>query len=74
MKYFLDKKIYLLILFLIFLLVYSLPIIVNLLDNHSLKENLTFFTGANLNGGTKLIQFLPILNEIVLEKIFFRIV
>ena len=72
MKYFLDKKIYLLILFLIFLLVYSLPIIVNLLDNHSLKENLTFFTGANLNGGTKLIQFLPILNEIVLEKNFFQ--
>ena len=72
MYYISKKNIIFFFIFFIFLIIYSLPIISNIFLNFFIDDELLFFTGTNNVGGTRLIQFLPILSEIILEKNIFE--
>ncbi len=72
MKDFSKKNQLTFVIFFVFLLIYMSPMLVNLVHIYLTENRLVFFNGTNFNGGTRTIQYLPILNEIVSEGNFFQ--
>lgn len=68
----LKKNIFIIFIFFVFLFVYVSPLIIQLFQSISPDKVLIFFNGTNYNGGTRTIQYLPILNEIVSERNIFQ--
>ena len=68
----LRKNILIYLIFLVFLLIYVSPLVLQLFQSGPTGSALTFFGGTNYNGGTRTIQYLPILREIVSERNLFE--
>ena len=71
LKYLFEKYIFLVIFF-IFLLTYISPFLAHITIFDTNNYFLTFYYGSNFDGGTRNIQYLPILNEIVSERNIFQ--
>jgi hypothetical protein len=72
MKDTLKKNTLVFLIFFAFLLIYISPLILQLYQIKSNDGILTLFNGTNFNGGTRTVQYLPILKEIVSENNLFQ--
>ena len=66
-----ERKIFLGIFF-FFLIIYISPLLSHISIFDTDNNFFTFYYGANFDGGTRNIQYLPILNEIISEKNIFQ--